>query len=82
MLGVGTNEGIVVGGRSGAPTGGRAGAKGAAEVVIDGAGASVTDGGVTGTAEKTAARADWPGCIWKNAFAICAITFGSGQEGA
>jgi hypothetical protein len=39
MFGVGTIEGIVVGGRSGGPNGGCAGMNGAAEVTTEGAGA-------------------------------------------
>ena len=42
MFGVGTTEGIVVGGMSGGPSGARAGAKGAAVVTTEGAGAVLT----------------------------------------
>jgi len=58
MLGVGTTEGMVVGGRSGGPSGVRAGAKSAAVVTTEGAGASGRFGVVTGSPNGTGVDAN------------------------
>jgi hypothetical protein len=47
-FGVGTTDGMVVGGRSGGPNGGAAGASGAAVVPTEGAGAIAGLGGAIG----------------------------------
>ncbi len=61
MFGVGTTEGMVVGGMSGGPSGARAGAKGAAVVTTDGAGASGRLGVATGRPNGTGADASEAG---------------------
>src|SRR5208282_5699502 len=82
MFGVGTTEGMVVGGMSGGPSGARAGAKGAAVVTTDGAGASGRLGVATGRPNGTGADASDPGGARKKALARPAIIRGSKGAGA
>jgi hypothetical protein len=60
-LGVGTYDGIVVGGRLGGPIPGEAGAYGATVVMIDGAGTFCGLGGATGTPGDGGAEKGWCG---------------------
>jgi len=66
----------------GGPIPGEAGANGATVVTTDGAGTIAGLGGATRTPGEDGDEIGWFGGDWKNAFAIRAITFGSGQDGA